>query len=72
MSPVAPLIETAPGAEYVPPAVPVRVTVAVPAFEQYGVPVYAIVAAGNAVTVMDVDVENAGHPPAAAMVYVTV
>ena len=33
---------------------------------------YAIVAVGAVVTVTDVVVENTAHPPAAAMVYVTV
>jgi hypothetical protein len=35
--------------EYDPPAVPVRVTSIMPAFEQYGDPVYEIVAEGAAV-----------------------
>src|SRR5258707_5188708 len=52
ISPVAALITTPDGAVYVPPAVPVCVTVAVPV-AQYGDPEYAIVAVGNAVIVMD-------------------
>ena len=51
MSPVAALITTPAGEVYVPPAVPVCVTVAVPV-AQYGEPAYAIVAVGRAVMVM--------------------
>jgi hypothetical protein len=56
----------------VPPAVPVRVTVAVPALEQYGEPAYEIVAPGTAVMVIEVVVVYNGQPPDAAIVYVTV
>src|SRR5579863_10452818 len=52
ISPVAALITTPAGAVYVPPAVPVCVTVAVPV-AQYGLPLYAIVATGNAVIVIE-------------------
>src|SRR5579863_7258892 len=52
ISPVTALITTPAGAVYVPPAVPVRVTVAVPV-AQYGLPLYAIVATGNAVIVIE-------------------
>src|SRR5580698_6258289 len=52
ISPVAALITTPAGAVYVPPPVPVSVTVAVPV-AQYGDPVYAMVATGSAVIVMD-------------------
>src|SRR3984957_3066194 len=51
IAPVAAVIETPAGAEYVPPAVPVWVTVAVPV-AQYGEPEYAIVAVGSAVIVI--------------------
>src|SRR5579863_847002 len=52
ISPVTALITTPAGAVYVPPAVPVWVTVAVPV-AQYGLPLYAIVATGNAVIVIE-------------------
>ena len=53
-----------------PPAVPVLVTVTVPgvAFWQNGVPVYTMVAAGNAVMVIVVVAVTCAHPPPAAMV----
>ena len=53
MSPVAGLIITPATAACVPPAVPVCVTAAVPV-AQYGEPLYAIVAVGNAVMVIEV------------------
>ena len=52
IAPVAALMETPAGAVYVPPAVPVCVTVAVPV-AQYGEPVYAMVAVGNVVIVIE-------------------
>ncbi len=52
--------------EYIPPVVPVSVTVAVPA-EQYG-EAYAIVATGKAVTVMLAVAITGGHPFAPAIV----
>ena len=58
--------------EYVPPGVPVRVTLAMPALEQYGDAAYTIVAVGAVVMVIVVVAMTAGHPAAAAMVYVTV
>jgi len=66
------LIDKPAGALYVPPPVPTSLTVAVPALEQYGVPLYEIVAAGKSVIVMLVVAVTCGQPPAAASVYVTV
>src|SRR6202790_1240786 len=51
IAPVAAVMETPAGAEYVPPAWPVCVTVAVPV-AQYDDPLYAIVATGSALMVM--------------------
>jgi hypothetical protein len=67
--PVAALmVKPAGAALYVPPAVPVLVTGAVKAVEQYGVPAYVIVALGVAVIVMLVVVVNTAQPPDAATV----
>ena len=73
IAPVLALIDRPAGlALYAPPAVPVRVTVAVPPLEQYGLPGYVIVAEGAEVTVTFAVVLNDAHPPEAAIVYVTV
>ncbi len=53
IAPVPAFIETPAGAVYVPPAVPVWVTVAAPV-AQYGEPAYEIVATGRAVIVIEV------------------
>ena len=64
--PFEPLIDKPAGfALYVPPVLPVSVTLAVVPPVQYGVPLYAIVALGAAVTVTEVVVLNAAHPPPA-------
>src|ERR1700730_10193985 len=61
ISPVTALITTPAGPEYVPPAVPARVTVAVPV-AQYGLPAYFIVAVGRALIVIFAVVVLL-HPP---------
>ena len=59
--------------EYVPPVVPVKVTVCgVALLVQNGVPAYEIVAAGKAVIVTEVVTGIAAQPPLAGMVYITV
>jgi hypothetical protein len=75
ISPVDALMLNPAGAENVPPvyaAVPLRVTGAEVAEVQYGVPAYAMVAVGSAVTVTLVVAVTAAQPPAASVVYVTV
>ena len=47
---------------------PVLVTDAIPAFVQYGVPAYDMVAEGAAVIVRDAVVVNTAHPPLAPIV----
>jgi hypothetical protein len=56
--PVLPVMDRPPGlAVYVPPDVPVRVTVAVPVVAQYGEPPYAIVADGACCTITGMDAD---------------
>src|SRR3569832_250394 len=72
-TPVEPSIVNPAVEEKVPPVVPVKVTLCpVETDLQNGELPYEIVAAGAEVIVTDVVAENAAHPPAAAMVYVTV
>jgi len=68
IAPVDALI-TRPAGEalYVPPTLPVRVTLAGAALLQYGDPSYAIVALGAAVIVTEVVVLNNAQPPPAAI-----
>jgi hypothetical protein len=55
-TPLAALIDTPAGPEYVPPVVPVCAGVAVPV-AQYGEPLYEIVAVGTALMVIEAVVE---------------
>ena len=71
IAPVEALIDKPAGAEYVPPAVPVRFT-ATDDSEVHNGPVYDIVANGTAVTVILLVADVAGQPPAAAILLVTV
>jgi len=69
IAPVDALIVSPAGlALYVPPALPVCVTLTGPALLQYGVPAYEIVALGAAVIVTDVVVLNSAQPSPAAIV----
>ena len=57
---------------YAPPEVPVNVTLCTPAEVHHGDPEYEILAVGNVVIVTAAVDVTAEHPPAAAIVYVTV
>jgi hypothetical protein len=72
IAPVEALIINPAAEEYVPPVVPVNVTGWTADVIQKVGPLYAIVAVGAVVMVTNVVAEKAEHPPAAAMVYVTV
>jgi hypothetical protein len=68
IAPVEALIVNPAVDEYVPPAVPVRVTAPVVVVVQNGAPAYVIIADGAALIVTLAVVVNTAHPPDAATV----
>jgi hypothetical protein len=69
IAPVDAFKESPDGLElYVPPTLPVRVTLAVLALLQYGEPLYVIVALGAAVIVTEDVVLKTAQPPLAGIV----